>query len=47
MNHIERRHATRPHYRRSAERDHIQLLAWTFIVGAMAGASIALGWAAL
>lgn len=38
-----RRHATKSHYKQSAERDHAYLLAWTFVTGAMLGASIALG----
>ena len=32
-----------PHYRRSAEQDHLSLLTITFIVGAMCGACVVLG----
>ena len=44
----ERRHATRPHYASSAERDFANAAAITiglsFITGAMLGAAMAIGW---
>ena len=42
---MERRNATRPYFRQSAERDHLYLLAITFATGAMLGATLALAWA--
>jgi hypothetical protein len=41
---INRRGATRPHYRQSAERDHGWVLVITFVTGAMLGAVVAIGW---
>lgn len=38
----ERRTFSQPHYRQSAERDHLALIAATFIVGAMLGATLCL-----
>ena len=40
---MNRRHATRPHYRQSAEKDHGILLAMTFIVGCLVGATVTMG----
>lgn len=38
-----RRYSRQPHYKASAERDHVFAALFTFVVGAMCGASIALG----
>ena len=39
----ERRHATRPYYRKSAENDYLFSFGLTLIVGAMIGAVITIG----
>lgn len=42
----DRRMATRPHYRQSAERDFLLATAATFTTGAMCGVLMAIGWLA-
>lgn len=37
------RHATRPHYRRTAEAAYLGLIWVTFVAGALCGATITLG----
>ena len=38
-----RRHASKPHYKQSAEWDYSLLIIVTFCVGALCGATVALG----
>ena len=43
----DRRHSHQPHYRKSAEHEHLVSMCVTLVVGAMLGASIALGFGGL